>query len=76
MIKAKRTTASDILNQCTGMMKVDADGKYAGYYKRGELYSELLKQGHPRDCVEMFFIGLRECKEVHPDVGAPGGRLL
>lgn len=66
-VKQRRVTVADILNQCTGVMKVDEEGNYAGYYTRGELERELLAQGHSKEYVGMYMIGIKECTEVHPD---------
>ena len=64
----KRITASDILNRCTGIMKLDENGDYVGYYTRGEMELELLAQGHDKMSVGMYMIGLRDCTEMHPKV--------
>ena len=70
MPKKKQNNVTDkLMSECTGVMRVDNDGNYAGYYTRWQLMSEMLRQGHDREDVDIYiFCGLKECTEWHPSV--------
>ena len=61
-------TTTALLSQCTGIMKIDSDGYYAGYYTRRELMQSMLSEGYDAKLVDHYVFSIKECREQHPDV--------
>lgn len=66
--KRQGVTVTELLNQCTGIMRVDSEGMYAGYYSRKQLQDEMIAQGEDASLVDLYVFSLKECKEQHPAV--------
>lgn len=65
----RQTLADKLMNECTGVMRVDEEGNYAGYYRRWELQKMMLARGDDPKAVDIYiFCGLRGCTEWHPSV--------
>jgi hypothetical protein len=66
-------TVTSLLSQCTGIMKLDDDDNYAGYYTRQELMQAMLSEGHDAKSVDYYVFSIKECQEQHPsDVSNEG----
>jgi hypothetical protein len=70
MPKKKQGNITDkLMNECTGIMRVDEEGNYAGYYTRWELQKMMLARGDDPKAVDIYvFCGLKGCTEWHPSV--------
>lgn len=62
-------TVTELLNQCTGIMRIDEENNYLGYYTRKQLQNEMLTQGEDPKLVDLYVFSLKECNEQHPEVG-------
>jgi hypothetical protein len=61
-------TTTALLSQCTGVMKIDNDGYYVGYYTRKELMESMLAEGHDAKLVDYYVFSMKECRGQHPGV--------
>ena len=66
--KRQGVTVTELLNQCTGIMRVDEENNYLGYYTRKQLQDEMIAQGEDPKLVDLYVFSLKECKESHPTI--------
>jgi len=64
----RQNIATKLLSECTGIMKLDDAGYYAGYYTRHELQKAMLSEGHDAKSVDYYVFSLKECREHHSSV--------
>lgn len=64
--KQRQNIATKLLNECTGIMKIDNEGYYAGYYTRYELQKAMLSEGHDAALVDRYVFSMKPCQEQHP----------
>ncbi len=65
-MKKHPTVIDKLMSECTGVMRIDDEGNYQGYYTRWQLMHEMLRQGHDREAVDIYvFCGLKACTEWH-----------
>jgi hypothetical protein len=64
----RQNIATKLLNECTGIMKLNNEGYYAGYYTRQELMQAMLNEGRDAKSVDYYVFSLKECCEQHPGV--------